>query len=653
MTDTEVFLDVVFNLPVNRTFSYRPPEGVPCAVGMRVKAPFGGRMLIGYIVGVGNKRPEGNFAIRAIIKVLDVEPIFGQELLDLSLWMSGMYMCSLGEALATMIPGARRESRLQIDYGSETNTEIDFDLSLAQQEALTAINGRQDGMFYLYGVTGSGKTEVFLRAAAHTLTEGRSVIYLVPEISLTHQLVSILKRRFGQLLAVIHSRLTPSQKLVEWTRIRSGKARLVLGARSAIFAPVSNLGLIVVDEEHEGSYKSGSTPRYHARQVAMRRRSTEKARLVLGSATPSVEAFHLMSEKVLQKIVLPERLSGGDMPVITVADMKGEKNLLSKTLIRSMQETLDAGRQVILFLNRRGFAHFFHCNSCGHKMTCRQCSVTLTYHRRQNRMLCHYCGFSIEPVEVCPDCGSLDVGYSGFGTEQVESEVCRQFPNLVVKRADTDAVRKKGALQEILDEFYSGKTHILLGTQMVAKGLNFPGVKLVGIISADTGLQLPDFRAEERTFSLIVQVSGRAGRFLPDGQVIVQTYRPDNVAVKMAAEGNLEEYYSQELDARRSMGFPPFARLIRVVFRGKSLAKVTRLSADFSSGLEKALHPDDELLGPVECPLATIAGNHRHHVILRTRSFSRGHGTLKSFVGGFRIPPGVYLEIDVDPVSLL
>jgi primosomal protein N' (replication factor Y) len=344
-------------------------------------------------------------------------------------------------------------------------------------------------------------------------------------------------------------------------------------------------------------------------------------------------------------------MSGGTLPEVRVRGLSGESTPLSRPLIEEIRRTHEAGRQTILFLNRRGFAYFFHCRSCGFEMKCRQCSVALTFHKQRGRMVCHYCGYHAAPVTVCPECGSLEVGYSGFGTEKIEEELARLFPDLTVRRIDTDAVRHRGALRGLLAEFRSGKIDILVGTQMVAKGLNFPGVKLVGIVLADSGLRLPDFRAAERTFGLIVQVSGRAGRYHPDGTVVVQTYLPKDRTIVLAAQGKLEEFYAAELENRRALGFPPYTRLIRMVFRSRNADKARQAAEDFSRPLQGAAGV--EVLGPAECPLAVIAGNSRTQVLLRAAQFAAVHAAAHSALRAFTPTAGVYLEVDVDPVSLL
>lgn len=646
-------LEAAFNIPLNQSFTYKNNTGKKLSVGCRITAPFGKRTLTGWVVGFPDNEPAG-FELKEIDRVVDLEPLFNENLLKLARWLSALSLCSLGQALAVMLPGGRQEKEIPaLGLDDPMNKSGDIVLSDEQQHAIEQIRSSSGDIFYLYGITGSGKTEVFLQAAAEVLYEGKSVIYLVPEISLTHQLVDVLRNRFECGTAVLHSHLTPSQKLKEWRRIQSGEAPLVIGARSAVFAPVENLGLIIIDEEHENSYKSGSTPRYHGRQVAMRRCKSSEATLIMGSATPSVEAWHLMEKKVIKRLNLTRRLAGGSLPEINIIDMKEIKGVLSPQLIGEIRETHARGKQTILFLNRRGFSYFFHCHSCGYEMKCRNCSVSLTYHKAGDYMVCHYCGYKTRPVKICPDCSSLDVGYSGFGTEQVEEEVQRLFPDLRVSRLDTDSASKKGVMQSTLTAFRKGETDILLGTQMVAKGLNFPGVSLVGIVLADTGLNLPDFRASERTFSLIVQVSGRAGRYSDDGKVFIQTFKPGTDAVRLAAEGKIDEFYNKELQLRDILDFPPFCRIFRIVFRGKKISAVKETAFLFSREIVQNKNHDFELLGPSECPLSVISGNHRYQILLRSKSFSQTHTLLNQLYRNSKFPSSVYCEIDIDPVSLL
>ena len=668
------YLEVAFNLPLRQHFTYLDLPDAGTTFGVRVVAPFGRRRVTGFVVGVPRRAPPG-VELRAIGRRVDTRPVFDAALLELARWVADSYLCSLGEALAAMIPSGRRET-LSDDFAGDAPPRGVYTLTGEQRRAVAALTAHLGAAapapgstapppappagpqrFYLRGVTGSGKTAVFLEAARRTVDAGRGVIYLVPEISLTHQVVDQFSDVFGTQVAVIHSALTPSQRLGEWTRIGSGAARVVIGARSAVFAPLRNLGLIVVDEEHESSYKSGATPRYHARQVAMYRCLQENAALVMGSATPSLEALHHMEQGRLRRLELTRRPGRGRMPAVEVVAMKGQPGPLSERLVEEIRAAAAARRQSILFLNRRGFAYFFHCRSCGFEMQCVHCSVSLTYHKASGVMLCHYCGYRAAPMRACPECSSLDVGYSGFGTQRVEEDLAAALPGLRVRRLDTDAARNRRELRAALEQFRDGAVDVLVGTQMVAKGLDFPAVRLVGIINADTGLHLPDFRAAERTFNLIVQVSGRAGRALPDGRVLVQTYLPDQYAIRLAVAGRAEEFYRREIEVRRELRFPPFVRLIRVVIRSRNRDRAHAAAASLAERLEAdrgaALRSGGELLGPVECPIERIAGSYRCHLLLRHATLRPLHAWAQRACRAFKAPAGVHLEVDVDPTSLL
>ena len=659
------FIDVALNVPLNQPFTYRvPPESTEGNFfGRRVEVRFGNRKMTGIVVSEHEAFPKDcgvtEDKIRPAVRFLDDESVFTRELYDTARWMSRYYLCPIGEAVTGMVPSGKRET--DSSGFSFVGDESSFEKKSLSDEQIAAVEGitrSTDGkMFhYLYGKTGSGKTEVFLSCADEILKNGRGVIYLVPEIGLTPQVVESVVKRFGDTAAVLHSGLTPSQRLTEWNRILRREARIVVGARSAVFAPVPDLGMVIIDEEHDGSYKAGSSPRYHARQVAMYRCTKLGIPLVMGSATPSLEAWQSMSDGTIVRHTLTRRLSGGAMPKIECVDLNlsgNRESSLSTTLVKKMGETLSQKRQVILFLNRRGFTHFFRCSSCGFEMKCKNCSVSMTYHKSENRLRCHYCGYSVQPPQQCPKCSSLDVGYSGFGTEYIEAEVKAKFPNEKIVRVDTDSVTHKGELKQKIDDFRDGKYSILLGTQMVAKGLNFPNLKLVGIVLADTALHLPDFRAAERTFSLITQVSGRAGRFFPDGEVVVQSYTPELPPIDFAVKDNLEDFYDEEIKQRRLLNFPPFSRLLRLVFR----SQVPGAAEDAANGaaeiLHKHLEPGVEIMGPVECPIEMVAGNWRHHILLRGKSIAPMQKMADILVNGYTAPKHVHIEVDVDPVTIL
>jgi primosomal protein N' (replication factor Y) len=654
------YLDLVFNIPLyqNQAFTYRMDPKGEGALGKRAMAPFGRREVLGYIIGERNEAPAGidEAGIKAVRRVVDGKPLFDPPVIELAQWMASYYFCGLGEALAAMIPSGRRTGFYSTFADIEEILREVPELSTEQDAALEAIlSDSAASLFYLYGITGSGKTEVFLRAAESMLGRGKSVLYLVPEISLTHQTAEAIGRRFGAAAATLHSGMSPSARLTEWVRIQTGEVRIVVGPRSAVFAPVKDLGLIIIDEEHDGSYKSGNTPRYHARQVAMRRCSLAGARLLMGSATPSVEAWKLMQEGGIRRLNLTRRLSGGKLPEIVPVSLEHTEGCLSRELKEEIRKTAQMGRQSILFLNRRGFAYFYHCRSCGYELSCRRCSVSLTYHKNKGRAICHYCGYSVVPPKVCPQCGSLEAGFTGFGTEMIEEEVRRTFPDLHLRRADADTTGRKGSLEETLDIFRAGGIDILLGTQMVAKGLNFPGVRLVGVVLADTGLHLPDFRAAERTFSLIVQVAGRAGRYFPDGKVIVQTLRPQDPVILRACVPDVEGFFTAELAQRKLLGFPPYTRLIRFTIRAKEPDKADRAISRLAAIAGPLMPRDGDILGPAECPIGLIAGNHRRQIILRAKAMGPLHSAARTILDRYEKGKDgrVYLEVDVDPVSLL
>ncbi|MDR1127482.1 MAG: primosomal protein N' [Treponema sp.] len=669
------YFNLAFNKPIDATFTYKEDAKERAAVGKRARVFFGNSTQVGYIVEEKAAPPPDLplEKIKPITRVIDDSPIFDQREVELARWIANYYLCAFGEALATILPSGKKTKPFP-SFSDADMDEVTPTLSDEQAAALSAIFADQmtasEGaaprskkpMTYLFGVTGSGKTEVFLRAAEETIRRNESVIYLVPEISLTIQTAEVINRRFGGAASTLHSGMTPGERLNEWLRARNGEVRIVVGPRSAIFAPVRNLGLIIVDEEHDGSYKSGSTPRYHARQVAMRLCASEGARLLMGSATPSIEAWRLMTEHNvpssaprIQRLNLTRRLAGGSTPEITIASFGKKDSRLTRELKVEIRKTALMGRQTILFLNRRGFAYFYHCSDCGFELACRNCSVSLTYHKARNRAVCHYCGYSETPPKACPNCGSVNAGYAGFGAESVEEEVKSAFPDLRVRRIDADAVAEGGSLKETMDAFRRGEFDLLLGTQMVAKGLNFPGVRLVGVVLADTGLHIPDFRAIERTFSLIVQVAGRSGRFFPDGKVVVQTFRPTDPAIVKACALDVEGFFTEELQQRELLNFPPFSRIIRFTIRSKDMERAAKAIERLASLALPLLPPDADALGPAECPLSLIAGNYRYQLILRGKTMSTLHSAARSALSTYNNAKDsrCYLEVDVDPVSLM
>ncbi|MDI3327099.1 MAG: primosomal protein N' [Alicyclobacillaceae bacterium] len=507
------------------------------------------------------------------------------------------------------------------------------ELTEEQRRALEMIEERMDAggdrPVLLYGVTGSGKTEVYMRAIESAVNRGRQAIVLVPEISLTPQMVARFKGRFGDRVAVLHSRLSLGERHDEWMRLRRGEAWIAVGARSAVFAPVERLGLIVVDEEHEGSYKQEEAPKYAAREVAQERARRHGAAVVFGSATPSLEVIHLVRQGRAHLVPLRQRVGGRPLPRAQVVDMRrelaeGNRSMFSRLLQRELRTRLARGEQAVILMNRRGYSTFVLCRACGHVMQCPHCDLSLTYHRIGHVLRCHYCGYATRAVEECPACRSPYIRHFGTGTQRVEEELNRLFPEARVIRVDVDTTRRKGAHEELLDRFAQGAGNVLLGTQMIAKGLDFPRVGLVGVISADTSLYLPDFRAAERTYQLLVQVAGRAGRGEVPGTIVIQTYNPEHYAVRAAAEYRPGPFYRRELAAREAGGYPPFSELAVWRVQHPEPEGAAAVAARVEARLREVLPPEGVTVLPAApSPLARLQGLYRYQVVVKYADWER------------------------------
>jgi len=539
-----------------------------------------------------------------------------------------------------------------------------FELVGEQAEALAMVNRGIDAgelkVVLLHGVTGSGKTEVYLQALAHALSLGKGAIVLVPEIALTPQTVERFRGRFGEGLAVLHSHLSEGERHDEWHRVRRGEAQVVVGARSALFAPVRNLGLIVVDEEHEATYKQEESPRYHARDMAVVRGKSEGCTVVLGSATPSVESLENVRRGKYELAKLAERADDRRLPRIKVVDMRhqryeGKPTLFSNDLVEGIRLRLNLGEQVMLFLNRRGYSKNLTCPECGHVPECPDCSVALTYHKRLGYLRCHFCGHAERVPERCPQeaCEAKDWQYMGSGTEKIESQLGRMFPRAQIRRMDSDTMTSKHAYQTVLGAFRKGEIDVLIGTQMIAKGLHFPNVTLVGVVNADATLHMPDFRAGERAFQLFTQVAGRAGRGDVAGEVLIQTYTPTHPAVQAARRGDFEVFIDEEIEARKMLNYPPFCRLICVHFRGENERQVDFVAGQVFEELDRLLMEEVRLSPPVPSPMARIQRMYRYQMIARTPKVKRFTRPLKYVLDGMKLPRDVQVLVDVDAISLM
>jgi primosomal protein N' (replication factor Y) len=638
---------------VSERASLLPPEAKPWQVGM-LEVAVSPEEAARYCEEYARRAPARVSALRA---ALEAAPVSVTDL-------AGRAGVSPSAVQALVRQGLLRSVRRPVRRvpwpQAEVEQRLPPTLTPEQTAAVRAICQAADAgrfeSFLLYGVTASGKTEVFLRVMDHILPRGRQAIVLLPEISLTAQAVSIYRARFGDRVAILHSGLSLGERWDEWQRIEGGEAQVVLGARSALFAPTHNLGLIVMDEEHESSsYKQEQAPRYHAREVALARGGLAQCPVVLASATPSLEAFHDAQRGRHRLLRLPTRVEDRPMPTVRVVDVRASgprPAILSTPLRQAIAARLRAGDQVILFLNRRGFATFLLCPACGEAVRCPECRVSLTYHREAREVRCHHCGFSAAASAVCARCGGHNIRFSGFGTERVEKELAAVFPQARSARLDRDTTAQRGSHLRIVGEFRAARTNILIGTQMVAKGFDFPGVTLVGVVSADTSLNLPDFRAAERTFQLLTQVSGRSGRGEKEGEVVVQTFRPNHYSVVAAAQQDYEAFYRREIEARRELDYPPFSRLANLIVSSEREDQARERAQWLADHIRSQAGPRLNVLGPAAAPISKLRGRYRWHLVVRA-SGEELQAALREALSDVGDSAEAGLTVDVDPVSLM
>lgn len=546
------------------------------------------------------------------------------------------------------------QTPLPDDTHLATPLKLNADQTLAVDEINSALDDHQATTFLLQGVTGSGKTEVYLQTMAHALEQGKTALMLVPEISLTPQIVNRVRQRFGSQVAVLHSSLSNGERYDEWRRIEQGRARVVVGARSAIFAPLKDIGVIILDEEHEATYKQDEAPRYHAREVAKWRSKFHQAPLVLGSATPSLESRARAMKGVYKLLRLPHRVNQHPLPPIKVVDMRPEikrygESDFSQSLLQQLDLRLQRREQSILMLNRRGFSSFMMCRDCGTVLKCPNCDISLTLHMDTRTMKCHYCGHE-EPIpRFCPQCHSRQIRYYGTGTEKVERELQQRLPNARIIRMDNDTTRRKGMHENLLRQFGHGQADILLGTQMIAKGLDFPNVTLVGVLNADTGLGLPDFRASERTFDLLSQVSGRAGRADKQGQVIIQTYNPEHYAIQDAKDHNYERFFNQEMQLRRQAGYPPYYFTIRLMASHPDEEIAAKAMAAIHERLKQGLSPSTVILGPTPRAIARMKRRYYYQIVIKYKQDPNLHQLLFEILHDTQSHGYKDVQVSIDP----
>jgi len=697
------FVEVSFPIPLNKTFHYRAQGG---STGCRVLAPFGPKKnLVGYVVGRMSEKPS--FPTKEIVRWIDAEPFLDESLLDLARWVSDRYLCSLGEALACIVPPALEAPKRPLKNPSTPHPtpspppplqpgrsakatvaergegiRLTPEQKRALEPLLAAVESRTFRAFLVRGITDSGKTELYLRAIDQVLAQGRQALYLLPEIALTPPFLKVLQERYGaDHVALWHSGMSGGQRYQTWTAVRKGEIQVLLGARSAVFAPFPNLGLLVLDEEHEPSYKQEDRPRYHTREVALKRAESSSALLVMGSATPSLESYWKAKQGIYQLLELTSRVEQKSLPSVELIDRRPPKissspaasgrgpmdprqghsgmtaknrssvfSVFSEPLKLAIEQRLARREQVMLFVNRRGFTPFLRCSKCGWVSRCDRCSTTMTVHHGEPpSMQCHGCSKRVPVVIQCPSCRSMRLHQYGIGTQKVEEELKKLFPFLKVARLDRDIASQRKMHEKIYTSFLSGELDVLVGTQMIAKGFNFPRVTLVGVVDADVGLHLPDFRSAERTFDLLTQVAGRTGRGDSKGKVLVQTQHPEHYALQCAREHDYPRFYDQEIRDRERLNYPPFCRLINIVMR----AAKEPFAHEAAEMLAEKLGSIDErmtILGPAPAPYSRLRAQFRYQVVVK--GSAETFGPCLDFLRRYR-PAKAFMTVDVDPADLL
>lgn len=634
-------------------------------IGQKVFVPFnrGNKVKAAYVFETMDNLDQAVKGLK-FVESVDEEIFLNKEIIETCIWMKRRYLCRYIEAIHCFTPAGSKSKR-----GKERNPHKETlgeeilieSLTEEQQVALntifSALKKGEQQTFLLHGVTSSGKTEVYMRTIADVIEKNQSAIMLVPEISLTKQIIERFIGRFGgEHIAVLHSKLSLGERFDEWSRIRTGKIKIVIGARSAIFAPLENIGVIILDEEHEATYKSDMSPKYDTVEVALKRAMAHKSVLILGSATPSVVSSIRAEENIYEKISLKERYNKNKMPKVEVVDMRdelksGNTSIFSRRLYQEMKETLEEGRQVILFLNRRGYSTFVSCRECGYVMKCPECGIAMTYHKEKKSVLCHYCGYKNDLPEKCPSCAGKYIRHFGTGTEKVEEYVQANFSEYPVARLDVDTIKQKGSLDKILNDFKKGKSKILVGTQIVSKGLDFHHVGLVGIVAADTALNIPDFKSAERAFQLITQSAGRTGRGDSEGRVVIQTYNPDHYAIIHGANQDYEGFYQMEKTIRNGLGYPPYFDIVQVIVSNEDEKEGIRISHLIYDRLVENLAEKEgyTLFKPTPAIINKQGNVFRTHIIIKAK-----RGSRQAYIGELeKIKKDYTIGIDINPYSLM
>jgi primosomal protein N' (replication factor Y) len=651
-------VDVLF--PINAGhFTYSVPEELrkDVKIGARVKAPFKGSVKVGIVTGI-NGSSKG-MRLRPLMDVIDGQSLVTDGLLMLIKWISHYYMSSPGLALKNIVPlillSMKRPGRPRIVYEKEINRAKAIRLNRHQEKALDEINKAGEGVFLLHGVTGSGKTEVYIQAIK-SLPENREAIVLVPEIAITAQMIDRFRSHFGDDVVFFHSGLSDGERLRHWWSMRRGEVKVVLGVRSAVFAPFQNLGLIIVDEEHESSYKQFEGLRYNARDVAIARAEIEGIKVILGSATPSLETYYNAMKGRFHYLELPRRVDNRPLPHVEIIDMTKEPKktwIFSEKLIEALKENNLRGHQSLLLLNRRGYSPYLICTDCGYTYKCNICSITLTYHKDTKTLKCHYCGSYKYPDSTCPECKGVRMKYAGIGTQRLEEELVRLIPEFRLRRMDRDTTAKKLSHYRMIKEMENRKIDVLLGTQMVAKGHDLPHVTLAGIVSADIAMNIPDFRSAERAFQLFTQLAGRAGRGEVPGNVYIQTYESGHYVFEFVRRNDYRGFFEKELSLREDLNYPPFSRLIRIIINFKDKNGINSTIHGLSERVKSMDTDGVDILGPSSAPIERIRNVYRWHLILKGKDSLLLRQKASVILDYLDKIKGIRVDIDIDPVNLL
>lgn len=672
----QVLVDI--NKLDTKTFSYLVPEEMKkeIKIGQSVSVPFGRRKegLKAYVVGFSNYLEE-SIKAKEINEIIESEPLFTLEYLKMLSWVSQYYFCDLQTVLNTALPQKffeknvkkYRKPKVENILKKIEKVDIENTLSEEQQKVYDDIKKVNAKTSLLYGITGSGKTEIYFKLIEDTINKGKNVIFLAPEIALVSQLTMRTIKRFGvENVAIWHSSITEAEKYETWTKLKNNEIKILFGARSAVFAPIRNVGLIIVDEEHDSSYKqSMPNPRYNAKEVAKKLCELYDAKLVLGSATPSIESYY-EAINTNSLFTLKTRYSEATLPKVSVIDMRverAEKNysLFSKTLVKNVKEAIDRKEQVIFLINRRGFSAYTQCMECGEVLMCEKCAIPLIYHSDTNSYKCHYCNYEkkadLEEIK-CPKCESTALENFGLGSQKVELVARKFFPDYRIERLDSDSLSKKNEHIEILKRFQDGEIDILIGTQMIAKGLDNQNVTLVGVINADLSFNLPDYRSSERGFSILTQVAGRSGRGEKQGKVIFQTYNSDNIFLKNAQEQDYESFYENENQLREMLDYPPYSKMVRIILSSKDEFRAEKSALEIELHLSeyvKKLSLDETIivLGPAQCVINRIKEEYRYNIIVKNKLGEMGHRTILRFLKSIKLPQDIKMIVDIDPVDIL